>query len=51
MTDSIEMIDPVTGEIIDQMGLAEQLLAQARELKWPGIVRGACFNKERSCQY
>lgn len=33
MTDSLsaEMIDPVTGEIIDQRELAEQLLAQARE--------------------
>ena len=29
-TDVVEMIDPVTGEIIDQKQLAEQLLAQAR---------------------
>lgn len=28
MTDVIEMIDPVTGEIIDQQPIAEQLLAQ-----------------------
>jgi len=27
----IEMIDPVTGEIIDQQRVAEQLLAQAKE--------------------
>ncbi len=33
MTDSrsTEMIDPVTGQIIDQRELAEQLLAQAKE--------------------
>jgi len=33
MTDMLEdeMIDPVTGEIIDQKDLAERLLAQARE--------------------
>lgn len=31
MTDVIEMIDPVTGEIIDQQQIAEQLLAQAKE--------------------
>ena len=31
MTDTVEMIDPVTGEIIDERQLAEQLLAQARE--------------------
>ena len=36
MTDVIEMIDPVTGEIIDQQQIAEQLLAQAKEQK---IVR------------
>ncbi len=30
MTDTAEMIDPVTGEIIDERQLAEQLLAQAR---------------------
>lgn len=29
-TDVVEMIDPVTGEIIDQKQLAEQLLAQAK---------------------
>ena len=33
MTDMMEdeMIDPVTGEIIDQKGLAGRLLVQARE--------------------
>ncbi len=31
MTQTIEMIDPVTGEIIDQQQIAEQLLAQAKE--------------------
>src|SRR5690606_22934107 len=31
MTDVIEMIDPVTGEIIDEQQLAEQLLKQAKE--------------------
>lgn len=29
--DEDQMIDPVTGQIIDQKKLAEQLLAQARE--------------------
>ena len=29
-TEVVEMIDPVTGEIIDQKQLAEQLLAQAK---------------------
>lgn len=44
MTDLIEMIDPVTGEIIDQQQLAEQLLAQAKEqgvsLVGPGGLLG-----------
>lgn len=31
MTDVIEMIDPVTGEIIDQQKITEQLLAEAKE--------------------
>jgi hypothetical protein len=31
MTDVIGMIDPVTGEIIDEQQLAEQLLKQAKE--------------------
>lgn len=31
MTDVIEMIDPVTEEIIDEQQLAEQLLKQAKE--------------------
>ena len=31
MTQTIEMIDPVTGEIIDEQQLAEQLLKQAKE--------------------
>ena len=30
MSQTIEMIDPVTGEIIDQQQIAEQLLAQAK---------------------
>ena len=29
-TEMVEMIDPVTGEIIDQKQLVEQLLAQAK---------------------
>jgi hypothetical protein len=44
MTDAIEMIDPVTGEIIDQQQIAEQLLAQAKEqgvsLVGPGGLLG-----------
>ena len=44
MTDVIEMIDPVTGEIIDQQQIAEQLLAQAKEqgvsLVGPGGLLG-----------
>lgn len=31
MTDVIEMIGPVTGEIIDQQQIAERLLAEAKE--------------------
>ena len=31
MTQTIEMIDPVTGEIIDEKQIAEQLLTQAKE--------------------
>jgi transposase-like protein len=31
MTDVVEMIDPVTGEIIDQQQIAEQLLAEAKK--------------------
>lgn len=31
MTQTVEMIDPVTGEIIDQQQIAEQLLPQAKE--------------------
>ncbi|KHL05578.1 transposase, partial [Sinomonas humi] len=31
MTETTDMIDPVTGEIIDQKELAESLLEQARE--------------------
>ncbi|MBD3758874.1 MULTISPECIES: hypothetical protein [Microbacterium] len=30
MSQTIEMIDPVTGEIIDEQQIAEQLLAQAK---------------------
>ena len=44
MTDVIEMIDPVPGEIIDQQQIAEQLLAQAKEqgvsLVGPGGLLG-----------
>lgn len=31
MTDVIEMIDPVTGEVVDEQQLAEQLLKQGKE--------------------
>lgn len=31
MTQTIEMIDPVTGEILDEQQFAEQLLKQAKE--------------------
>ncbi|WP_223227729.1 hypothetical protein [Leifsonia xyli] len=31
MMDTTAMIDPVTGELIDEQQLAEQLLKQARE--------------------
>lgn len=31
MTDVIEMIDPVTGEIVDERQFAEQLLKEAKE--------------------
>ncbi len=45
MTDVIEMIDPVTGEIIDQQQIAKQLLAQAKEqgvsLVGPGGLLGS----------
>ncbi|ODT09251.1 MAG: transposase [Microbacterium sp. SCN 70-18] len=44
MSQTIEMIDPVTGEIIDQQQIAEQLLAQAKEqgvsLVGPGGLLG-----------
>lgn len=44
MTETIEMIDPVTGEIIDQQQIAEQLLTQAKEqgvsLVGPGGLLG-----------
>lgn len=44
MSQTTEMIDPVTGEIIDQQQLAEQLLAQAKEqgvsLVGPGGLLG-----------
>jgi hypothetical protein len=32
MTETVEMIDPMTGETIDQKELAEALLEQARDL-------------------
>src|SRR5690606_34970463 len=44
MTQTIEMIDPVTGEIIDEKQIAEQLLTQAKEqgvsLVGPGGLLG-----------
>ncbi len=44
MSQTMEMIDPVTGEIIDQQQIAEQLLAQAKEqgvsLVGPGGLLG-----------
>ena len=44
MTQTIEMIDPVTGEIIDEKQIAEQLLTQAKEqgvsLVGPGWLLG-----------
>lgn len=44
MTHTIEMIDPVTGEIIDEKQIAEQLLTQAKEqgvsLVGPGGLLG-----------
>jgi len=44
VTQTVEMIDPVTGEIIDQRQIAEQLLAQAKErgvsLVGPGGLLG-----------
>lgn len=44
MSQTIEMIDPVTGEIIDEQQIAEQLLAQAKEqgvsLVGPGGLLG-----------
>lgn len=44
MNQTIEMIDPVTGEIIDQQQIAERLLAQAKEqgvsLVGPGGLLG-----------
>jgi transposase-like protein len=40
-----EMIDPVTGEIIDQKGLAEQLLAQAKEQGVSLVGPGGLLNQ------
>ena len=40
-----EMIDPVTGEIIDQKGLAEQLLAQAKEQGVSLVGAGGLLNQ------
>lgn len=47
VTDTIEMlddamIDPVTGEIIDQKELAERLLAQAKEQGVSLVGPAAC---------
>lgn len=40
-----EMIDPVTGEIIDQKDLAERLLAQAREQGVSLVGPGGLLNQ------
>ena len=47
MTDMMEdeMIDPVTGEIIDQKDLAERLLAQAREQGVSLVGPGGLLNQ------
>ncbi|CAM5394704.1 hypothetical protein LSHI6S_02121 [Leifsonia shinshuensis] len=39
--DTTEMIDPVTGEIIDEQQLAEQLLKQAKE---QGVQAGRAWS-------
>lgn len=49
MTDTTKateaMIDPVTGEIIDQKQLAEQLLAQAKEQGVSLVGPGGLLNQ------
>lgn len=47
MTDMVEdeMIDPVTGEIIDQKGLAGRLLALAREQGVSLVGPGGLLNQ------
>ncbi|AEX76191.1 transposase [Corynebacterium diphtheriae bv. gravis] len=47
MTDMLEdeMIDPVTGEIIDQKDLAERLLAQAKEQGVSLVGPGGLLNQ------
>ncbi|RGE20999.1 IS256 family transposase, partial [Leucobacter sp. wl10] len=40
-----EMIDPVTGEIIDQKDLAERLLAQAKEQGVSLVGPGGLLNQ------
>lgn len=42
MTDVIEMIDPMTGEIIDEQQLAEQLLKQAKEQGSTSLAPTGC---------
>ncbi|WP_346348874.1 hypothetical protein [Rhodococcus sp. T2V] len=42
------MIDPVTGEIIDQKDLAERLLAQAKEQGVSLLGLGGLLNEERA---
>ncbi|MFT4160493.1 hypothetical protein [Shinella sp.] len=41
MSQTIEMIDPVTGEIIDQQQIAEQLLARRRNRASASMCRRA----------
>jgi putative transposase len=43
MTETAEMIDPMTGEIIDQKELAEALLEQTREQGVSLLARVGCW--------
>jgi putative transposase len=43
MTEAVEMIDSVTGEIIDQQQPAQQLLTQAKEQGVSLVGPGACW--------
>jgi len=42
-TEIAEMIDPVTGELIDHRRLAEQLLEQAKEQGVSLVGSGVCW--------